>query len=294
MEKAIQSFITYFHRTRGSSENTESSYRSDLTKLSAFLEEKGITSWDEVTFSDLTSYQTYQKEQHYAASSMSRSAASIRSFFRYLYKKGKITADPAEGLSSPHIEKKPPQILSVTEVERLLAAPDVSTDKGRRDKAMLELLYATGIRVSELISLRTDDLNMKMNYIMIRGRKKERIIPFGQSCGRAMRAYLTKSKDHLAGSSDVPYLFTNVQGRQMTRQGFWKILKGYAETAAISADITPHTLRHSFAMHMLQNGADLDSLKDMLGHSDISTTQYYAQFGLSHMREVYNRSHPRR
>ena len=172
--------------------------------------------------------------------------------------------------------------------------PDTHTPKGMRDKAMLELLYATGMRVSELIGLTVADCNLKLSYVICRDRTKERIIPFGASCEHALKTYLNKCRDGFLTDPSVDFLFTNVQGKKMTRQGFWKVLKGYASAAGIAGDITPHTLRHSFAAHMLRNGADLQSLSEMLGHSDLSTTQMYANIGIAHMRDVYNKAHPRK
>ena len=295
MEKAILEFIKFIHRTKGSSANTEAAYRRDLSKLAQYLtEQMGIVSWELVTATDLNSYMLYMEREHYASSSVCRAVASIRAFFRYLLKEKKITDDPSEGIRPPHVEKKAPVILSVEEVERLLAMPDTHTPKGMRDKAMLELLYATGMRVSELIGLTMEDCNLKLGYVICRDRTKERIIPFGASCEHALKTYLSKSRDGFLTDPSVDFLFTNVQGKKMTRQGFWKVLKGYALAAGIAEDITPHTLRHSFAAHMLRNGADLQSLSEMLGHSDLSTTQMYANIGIAHMRDVYNKAHPRK
>ncbi len=293
MEKAILDFINYIHRTKGASENTEVSYKRDLSRLSSYLQDKGINSWADVTASDLNLYMLSMERGHYAASSVCRSVASIRAFFRFMNSKGRTADDPSAELAPPHVEKKAPVILTVPEVDRLLSAPDVTTLKGMRDKAMLELLYATGIRVSELISLRKEDLNLKLDYIVCRDRRKERIIPFSHTAEHALKTYLGKTRSAIQ-TEDEAYLFTNMQGNKMTRQGFWKVLKGYAQQAGISNDITPHTLRHSFATHMLQNGADMKSLQEMLGHSDIATTQFYARVGLSHMRDVYEKAHPRK
>lgn len=294
MEQAVQAFINYIHRTKGASENTEVSYHRDLSKLAGFLQsECGIEEWDAVTSTDLSSYMLYLEKNHYASSSVSRSVASIRAFFRYLSKRGRILSDPSEELKPPHVEKKAPMILSVEEISRLIAAPDPHTRKGMRDRAMLELLYATGMRVSELIGLKADDVNLELDYVICTDRTKERVIPFNSQSEHALREYLENARRSFISGRDEGYLFTNVQGGKMTRQGFWKLLKGYAAQAGITEEITPHTLRHSFATHMIQNGADMKSLQEMLGHSDISTTQMYAQAGLSHMRDVYRKAHPR-
>ena len=294
MEEAIQKFIKYLHKTRKASANTEMSYRRDLEKLYRFLNgEPGITAWENVTTTNLNSYMLYMEEQKYASSSISRSVASIRSFFHYLDKRNLIPDNPADELKPPKVEKKLPDILSVYEVDLLLDQPNRETSKGLRDRAMLELLYATGIRVSELISLRLNDVNLKMNYISCAERAKERAVPFGSAAREALTEYLEKARNTFPMAQESDILFTNVSGRQMSRQGFWKLLKGYAALAGIERDITPHTLRHSFAAHMIENGADLKSVQEMLGHSDISSTQIYVNMNLGKMRDVYERAHPR-
>ncbi len=294
MEEAIQKFIKYLHKTRKASANTEMSYRRDLEKLYRFLNgEPGITAWENVTTTNLNSYMLYMEEQKYASSSISRSVASIRSFFHYLDKRNLIPDNPADELKPPKVEKKLPDILSVYEVDLLLDQPNRETSKGLRDRAMLELLYATGIRVSELISLRLNDVNLKMNYISCAERAKERAVPFGSAAREALTEYLEKARNTFPMAQESDILFTNVSGRQMSRQGFWKLLKGYAALAGIERDITPHTLRHSFAAHMIENGADLKSVQEMLGHSDISSTQIYVNMNLGKMRNVYEKAHPR-
>lgn len=295
MEQAILAFINYIHRTKGTSENTEVSYRRDLTKLAVYLsEEAGVTEWDRVTATDLNSYMLYMEKNNYAASSVSRSVASMRAFFRYMAKRGKIDGDPADELKPPHIDKKAPMILTVDEINSLLAAPDAQNAKGFRDRAMLELLYASGMRVSELIGLRLTDVNLQHGYVICRDRTKERIIPFSNSCAKALRRYLDGKRDLFVNGRDEGWLFMNMQGKKLSRQGFWKMLKGYASAAGIEKEITPHTLRHSFATHMLQNGADMRSLQEMLGHSDISSTQIYADVGIAYIKDVYSKAHPRK
>ena len=294
MEEAILKFIKYLHKTKKASANTEQSYKRDLDKLASYLEkELAVDSWGAVTATNLNSYMLYMEEQSYAASSISRSVASIRAFFGYLYKKNLIADNPSDELHPPKVEKKVPDILTVSEVEKLLAQPLRDTAKGMRDRAMLELLYATGIRVSELISLRVSDVNLKMGYINCRDRDRERAVPFGNAAREALAEYLENARDLFPEASDNDVLFTNVQGRKMSRQGFWKLLKGYAQEAGIERDITPHTLRHSFAAHMIENGADLRSVQAMLGHSDISTTQIYLNLNIGKMRDVYEKAHPR-
>ena len=295
MEEAIQKFIRYYHKIKKSSGNTEASYKRDLEKLKDYLiEERHITSWDVVTETHLNSYILYLESHQYAASSISRSIASTRAFFKYLEKKNMVSVNPSEAIKPPKIEKKAPQIMNVTDVEKLLSEPDLTTDKGIRDSAMLELMYATGMRVSELINLRLHDVNLSMCYLTCIDRKSERIIPFSQTARKALERYLKEARPHFVKDSKNDFFFTNCSGTAMSRQGFWKVLKGYAQAAGVESDITPHTLRHSFATHMLQNGADLKSVQEMLGHSDISTTQIYLDAGISHMRDVYNKAHPRK
>lgn len=294
MESAIQNFINYLHNVKKTSHNTEISYQRDLKKMEEYLTEQGIAQADQVTAAQLSSYILYLERENFAASSISRAVASVRAFFYFLFKNGIIAEDPAENLKPPKVVKKAPEILSVEEVDLLLRQPDKNTPKGMRDKAMLELLYATGMRVSELIGLKAEDVNLQMGYVTCIERNKERIIPFGNVCKKALNSYLTKARESFVGEKDVDVLFTNCSGKAMSRQGFWKVLKGYAENAGISGDITPHTLRHSFAAHLLQNGADIKSVQEMLGHSDISTTQMYLNLSVNKMRDVYMNAHPRK
>ena len=294
MEEAIQKFIKYLHKTKKASVNTELSYHRDLEKLSDFLTgDLGIDSWGAVTSTDLNSYMLYMEEQNYAASSISRSVASARAFFHYLEKKHLIDENPSDDLKAPRVEKKMPDTLTVREVDRLLAQPNPVTGKGMRDRAMMELLYATGIRVSELINLKVSDINMSMNYIICTDRTKERVVPFGNAARTALSTYISEARSTFPEAEKSDILFTNVSGRKMSRQGFWKLLKGYARSAGIEREITPHTLRHSFATHMIENGADLKSVQEMMGHSDISTTQIYLNMSIGKMRDVYERAHPR-
>ena len=217
----------------------------------------------------------------------------MKAFFHFLEKERRIESDPAWRLKAPKIEKTMPRILTTEEVTLLLEQPSGNTPKELRDKAMLELLYATGIRVSELISLKVSDLNLQMEYVICTDIHKERIIPFGNVAREALTRYMQDGRDHLISQADCPWLFTNCTGGAMSRQGFWKILKHYQETAHIEKDITPHTLRHSFAVHLLENGADLRSIQEMLGHADISSTQIYAQLVKQKLKDVYIKAHPR-
>ena len=294
MENAILDFINYLRVHKNSSENTVISYERDLKKLLAFLEESGeVSEWEKVSPTDLNAYMLSMERNHYAASSISRSVAAIRAFFQYLVKQGKVAVNPADELKPPRAEKKMPEILSVEQVTRLLAQPDRKTNKGIRDSAMLELLYATGIRVSELIGLRVGDVNLKLEYITCTDRNRERAIPFGNAARKVLVKYLDGPRNELISGEDEGYLFPNCQGHPMSRQGFWKILKTYAREAGIRDEITPHTIRHSFAVHMIENGADLRAVQEMMGHSDISTTQMYLNMNISRMRDIYERAHPR-
>ena len=292
MEQEIQEFIEYLHNTKNTSLNTEVSYQRDLTKMAAFLEMRDITAAADVREFDLLGYVDYMEKENFASSTISRSVASMRAFFQYLFSRRKIQQSPAENLKSPKVEKRLPEILSIQEVDNLLKQPDLNTPKGIRDKAMLELLYATGMRVSELIHLETDDVNLIFGYVVCQ-ENKERIIPIGNVSKDALAVYLEKGRSVFVKDSSEKSLFTNCSGKAMSRQGFWKMLKGYADEAGISRDITPHTLRHSFAVHMLQNGADIRSVQEMLGHSDISTTQVYLSMNINKMRDVYMKAHPR-
>ncbi|MEE3419860.1 MAG: tyrosine recombinase [Lachnospiraceae bacterium] len=277
MEETIRDFLGYLGETKNISENTESSYRRDLEKLALFLEHTcGLSRWEDVKEADLAAYQNSLKEEGYAASSISRNIASMHTFFQYLVASRLVKADPSRNLKPPRIEKKFPEILSVEELTALMQQPDLRTHKGVRDAAMLELLASTGIRVSELLNLRTIDVNLAQNTIVCVDRSRERIVPFSPEARKALIRYFEKARSAFVGSSDEAVLFTNCQGAAMSRQGFWKIIKAYARKAGIAQDITPHTLRHSFAFHMLERGADLRSVQKMMGHSDISTTQMYA------------------
>lgn len=294
MEIAIQEFIDYLHNEKKTSHNTEISYERDLRKLEEYLADQGIRNEEEVSSTVLDSYMLYLEKKQFAASSISRNIASVRAFFQYLVKHHLIEYDPSESLHPPRVEKKMPDILSVSEVDRLLLQPNIHTAKGMRDRAMLELLYATGMRVSELIRLKVEDVNLTLGYVNCSVNGKERVIPIGSVCKKALQNYLNVARECLMGDEEVEELFTNCSGRPMSRQGFWKILKGYAREAGIKGDITPHTLRHSFAAHLIQNGADIKSVQMMLGHSDISTTQIYLSMNANKMRSVYMQAHPRR
>ena len=293
MEREIMNFISYLHNIKKTSNNTELSYKRDLGKMRQYLEENGISGLNDITEEVLDSYIVYLEENQFAAATISRNIASIKAFFHYLAKEGVIEKDISVGLKAPKIEKKMPEILTPEEVIWLLEQPKGETPKEIRDKAMLELLYATGIRVTELITLKVSDVNMQMGFIICRDGSKERVIPFGAAAKKAMTNYLDKARNVMLFDLQSDILFVNCSGQPMSRQGFWKLIKYYAKKAGIMADITPHTLRHSFAAHLVENGADLRSVQEMLGHSDISTTQVYATLTHNRIREVYSKAHPR-
>ena len=293
MEKEIKAFIAYLHNVKNTSANTEMSYKRDLEKVQHFMADRGVHETAAISEPDLEDYVKYLEDNKFAAATVSRNIASLKAFYHYMVQEGIVGEDLSEPLKAPKIEKKIPEIMSPDEVVRLLEQPSGDSPKEVRDKAMLELLYATGIRVTELITLKISDVNMQMNFILCRDRNKERIIPFGMEAKNALARYLDGTRDEMLENKSSDVLFANCSGQPMSRQGFWKLIKFYAKKADIKADITPHTLRHSFAAHLVENGADLRSVQEMLGHSDISTTQIYANLNHSHIREVYAKAHPR-
>lgn len=293
MEKEIEQFILYLHNIKNCSVNTEVSYKRDLVKFRLYFDGQGIVNVSEISKEDLENYVIYLEKCKLSAATVSRSIAAIKAFYHYL-KSEEHVIDISDVLKAPKIEKKLPDILSTEEVIRLLEQPGNSTPKEIRDKAMLELLYATGIRVTELISLKVGDINLSVGFILCRDAHKERVIPFGREAKRALKEYMEKARKQMIEDEDSDILFVNCSGKAMSRQGFWKIIKFYAKRAGISSDITPHTLRHSFAAHLVENGADLKSVQEMLGHSDISTTHIYANINHNRIREVYAKTHPRR
>lgn len=286
----INSFIEYLKEVKHSSENTVASYRRDLRKLDSYLNSNKISLKD-VNSTSLNTYILRLEKEGMSSATVSRNVASIRSFFTFLLNKGLIKSNPTETIKPPKVEKKAPETLSIEEVTLLLDQPVGESNKEIRDKAMLELLYATGMRVTELISIKFQDVDMSMNFVQCIDNGKARIIPFENAAKNALTKYIINVRPVMCGDSE--YLFTNCKGEQMTRQGFWKIIKLYATRAGIDKDITPHMIRHSFAMHMVNNGADLRALQEMLGHSDISTTQVYLKNKRSKLKEVYEMAHPR-
>jgi integrase/recombinase XerD len=293
MDILLDKFLNDLSIDKGLSSNTLESYGRDIKQFMSYLSDMEVSILD-VNKTTIISYLLFLQKSGRAASSISRSLAALRSFFQFLSGNKYVDKDPTLNLESPKIEKKLPQVLSIGEVELLLKQPDPSNSKGSRDKCMLELLYATGIRVSELVMLDVDDINLSMGFIRCSGKgMKDRIIPVGSIAINALTDYIYKYRKTLLRDKNETALFVNYHGSRLTRQGFWKIIKFYTKMAKIDRDITPHTLRHCFAVHLIENGADLKSVQEMLGHSDISTTQIYTQITRNKIKEVYKKTHPR-
>lgn len=290
MERQIEAFIGYLQDVKKSSMNTISAYENDLRKLEAYLLLQGIESPSRITETSLNSYVLSLEKEGLSPSTVSRHIASMKAFILFMLKNGSIVGDPSERIKAPKVVKKPPQYLEADKILTLLNLPDVHTGKGIRDKAMLELLYATGMKVTELTNVKLSDINLSGKYLTC-GDKNERSIPFGNAAKAALEAYI-KIRDNMFNKKNLDYLFLNSQGEQLSRQGFWKILKGYAKEAGIN-DINPNMIRHSFAAHMIENGADLGVVQKFLGHTDISTTQLYLSHNYQNSREVYSSTHPR-
>ncbi|NLM94777.1 MAG: site-specific tyrosine recombinase XerD [Firmicutes bacterium] len=282
----IQEFIHHIAVEKGLAANTVESYQRDLSQLADFLRMPP----NRITAEDISKYLLFLRNQGKANSTICRQLAAIRSFFAFLVREGHLDSNPTRTLESPGSEWKLPDVLSPEEVEVLLAQPNVRTPVGLRDKALLEVMYATGLRVSELVGLDCDHVKLDLGYLRCHGKGgKERIVPLGEVAVYWLEKYLAS---RASATNDSP-LFVNRRGKRLTRQGVWKLIKEYAARGGISGSITPHTLRHSFATHLLENGADLRSVQEMLGHADISTTQIYTHLTRTRLREVYDLAHPR-
>ena len=292
MEKKIKLFLEFLQKDKKLSNNTLQSYKRDITQYESYINEENLQ-YLKVTKDDIKKYFENLKNIGKKTSTISRNLASIRSFYQYLVRTKKIKEDPTEGIQSPKVEKRVPSVLSSKEVELLLEQPKAVDLKGIRDKAMLEFAYATGMRVTEIINLNLEDVNLKEGYVSCTNANKQRNIPLGAISINALKEYIKKARPYLIKSEDEKSLFVNINGKRLTRQGFWKIVKFYKEQAHIDKDITPHVLRHSFATHLLQNGADLKAIQVMLGHSDISSTQVYMQFQDEGLKNIYKKAHPR-
>ena len=292
MEKQLKQFLKFLEVDKRASNNTLQSYKRDLVQFENYLREKEIK-YSKVTEQDIKDYIDYLSEKGKKASTISRTIASIRAFYQYEMKNKKTIQDPTEHIQSPKIEKKAPCVLTSQEVELLLEQPTDVDLKGIRDKAMLEFAYASGMRVSEIIGLNIEDVVFEEGIVVCKNGNKKRMIPLGKMCLNALKEYVDNARSILVKTEKETALFVNLNGKRLTRQGFWKIIKYYQEQANITKDITPHTLRHSFATHLLQNGADLKSIQMMLGHSDISSTQVYMQFQNGGLNDIYKKAHPR-
>ena len=292
MEKQIKNFLEFLKIEKKMSNNTLQSYERDVIQFNKYLEENRIN-YLKVQPSDIKDYLKYLEVSGKKTSSISRSLASIRSFYQYEVKNKKVKNNPTENIQAPKVEKHAPNILSSEEIELLLNQPKDIDLKGTRDKAMLEFAYATGMRVTEIISLDLEDVNLENATVVCKTATKQRTIPLGSLSLKALKEYIEEARPILVKDENEEALFVNINGRRLTRQGFWKIIKYYKEQAHITKEITPHVLRHSFATHLLQNGADLKSIQTMLGHSDISSTQVYIQFQDESIKNIYKKAHPR-
>lgn len=288
----VSGYEIWLQQEKKASSNTLSSYLRDVRQFSDWITDRGLA-LSQASQDDIRRYISYLEKKGKSNATVVRLVASLKSFYNYMLTIRAVSLNPAKGVSPARVERKLPAILSGKEVDLFLDQPDVSEPKGCRDKAMLEVLYATGIRVSELIALNIQDVNLSVGFIRCRGKQKERVVPLYRTAVKALSAYINDVRQQLLDLPEESALFVNMGGERMSRQGFWKIVKYYQEKAEIKKEITPHTLRHSFAAHLLENGADLKSIQEMLGHADISSTQIYAQVVNQKLRDVYAKAHPR-
>lgn len=289
----IQAYENYLSKVKKASVNTISSYLRDIRQFSSWVNDRGCPEIIDAAEQDISDYLTFLREQGRSSSTISRSLASLKNFYVYLVSSGFLEKTPVLDIHVDRGPKKLPEILTGSEIELLLSQPVCVDAKGIRDKAMLEVMYATGIRVSELIDLDIADFNSEMGLIKCNSAKKSRMIPLYPAALKALLFYISEARSSLIADPDEKALFVNINGSRMSRQGFWKILKHYQHSARIEKDITPHTLRHSFAVHLLENGADLGALQELMGHSDISSTQLYTQMIDSKVKCVYDKCHPK-
>ncbi len=301
MEDYIESFLKYLVVEKGFSKNTEEAYRNDLSQLETFINAEAtkagnLPSWESFGRPDMLSYMLSLKEKRYASTTLARKVAAAKSFFKFLTDEQKVSQNPTENIASLKVGRALPKPISVSQARRLLEEPaKQNTPEAKRDKAMLELLYASGMRVSELVALNLGDVDTGGGYVKCFGKgNKERMIPIYPRASRSVEVYVNEARPQISSSHpEEKALFLNVRGDRLTRQGLWQILKGYAKDANIESEVTPHTLRHSFATHMLNGGADLRMVQELLGHANISTTQVYTHLTSEHVRKTYDKSHPR-
>lgn len=296
----IKRFLTYLSVEKGFSDNTLAAYQNDLSQLVSFVEEDAsksgkMPSWTDFNRQTMLAYQLQLKERNYAATTLARKIAAAKSFFKFLMSEGKIKENPTQNVASPNVGRILPKPITLKQVRALLDQPaKQSTPEAKRDRAMLELLYASGMRVSELISLNVDDIDTDGGFVRCFGKgNKERMIPIYRQATLIVDEYIREARPQIVRRDSEKALFLNRRGERLTRQGFWQILKGYAKAAGLNEEITPHTLRHSFATHMLNGGADLRSVQELLGHANISTTQVYTHLTSDHVRRTYDKAHPR-
>jgi len=300
VKEAIDKFLNYLVVEKGFSDNTKLAYQNDLHQLAKFVEGEAarrgtIPPWAAFDRDSMLRYLLELKERKYAATTVARKIAAIKSFYSFLVAEGMIRENPTRDVPSPKVGKSLPRPISIAQVRLLLEQPSKQeTVEAKRDSAMLHLLYASGMRVSELVSLNVTDINTDDGYVRCFGKgHKERLIPIAPKAAQIVKEYLTEARPRLVRDSEEKALFLNRRGERLTRQGIWQILKGYAKEAGLEAQVTPHTLRHSFATHMLSGGADLRSVQELLGHANISTTQVYTHLTTDHIRRAYEKSHPR-
>lgn len=294
MQRAIEAFLYFLQVEKGFSPHTVASYCCDLRQFKSYLNSISVNSWWELSRDNILGYIYFLQKKRKAPATVARQVATLKSFCRFLQEEGFINDNPAATLDTPRVGRRLPRVLSLGEVDDLLNRPAVTVEIGLRDRAMLELLYATGLRVSELLSLNVGDINLEEGYLRCMGkRSRERMVPVSQLACEFVGEYLRKVRSRLVRGREEPALFVNHRGRRMTRQGFWKIIKRYAREAGIDKPIAPHVLRHSVATHLLENGADLRAVQEMLGHASIATTQIYTHLTRSRIREVYKNTHPR-
>ena len=293
MTDYIAEFEGYLINVKKVSSNTLESYLRDISKFAAFASSKGLASVSSADLAFISEYISLLGAEGRSCATITRTSASLRCYYQYLQSRGIVTDNPARGIKLARAEKKLPEILTGKEITQLLSQPDIVDPKGCRDKAMLELLYATGIRVTELIDLKIHDFNPEIGILHLHNKRGERIVPMYPAAVKAVTDYMARARASIVCDPSEDALFTNMNGQPLTRQGFWKIVKAYAQAANIKKDITPHTLRHSFATHLLENGAQLKDIKEMLGHSDISSTQIYAQIMRDRYTMSYQKFHPR-
>ena len=300
LKEEIENFLNYLSVEKGFSENTVEAYHNDMSQMVTFINQDAasrnvIPSWSAFNRQGMLSYMLWLKEKNYATTTLARKVAAAKSFFNFMVNEGKLKGNPTENLSAIKVGRSLPKPISVSEIRLLLEQPaKSSTPDGKRDRAILELLYASGMRVSELVSLDTVDIDIQTGYVKCFGKgHKERLIPIYQRAVQSVSDYIKDARPHLMHNSKQKALFLNHRGERLTRQGLWQILKGYAKAVGLEKEITPHTLRHSFATHMLDGGADLRIVQELLGHANISTTQIYTHLTSEHVRRTYEKSHPR-